>query len=109
MHPPISDRFDLLRQIGAGAFGVVYEARDRFDGSSVAMKVLRDEAPAGDARFEREARLLAELRHPSIVRYVAHGHTEEGHAYLAMEWLDGPTLEHRLTSGPLSFADVVLL
>src|SRR4051794_10533829 len=97
----LADRFELLRQVGAGGFGVVYEARDRRDGSSVAVKLLTATSVLAETRFDREAVLLAELRHPSLVRYVAHGRAENGQAFLAMEWLAGYTLEDRLRRRPL--------
>src|SRR5262249_4574208 len=55
----------------------------------------------GAERFAREAKLLAELQHPGIVTYVAHGETDTGQAYLAMEWLEGEDLAQRLRRGPL--------
>ena len=103
------DRFELLRQVGEGGFGVVYQARDTLDGSTVAVKVLNAPEQPGSSRFEREAELLAELTHPSIVRYVAHGRTPAGNGYLAMEWLEGCTLEERLQAGPLTVVEVVAL
>jgi len=102
------ERFDLLREIGAGGFGVVYEALDRATGDTVAVKVLSTADAIAEKRFEREAALLAELRHSSIVRYVAQGRTRTGSAYLAMEWLEGQTLEARLTEGALSVADALV-
>src|SRR5690606_35181099 len=50
----------------------------------------------------REAEVLERLDHPGIVRYVHHGRTEEGHLFLAMQWLEGSTLGHRLARGNLS-------
>jgi tetratricopeptide (TPR) repeat protein len=53
--------------------------------------------------------VLAELTHPGIVRYVAHGLTAEHEHYLAMEWLEGETLHARLEHGPLALADALAL
>ncbi len=53
-------------------------------------------------RFAHEARVLASLSHPAIVGYVAHGTSEGGPPFLAMEWLDGPDLARMLERGPLS-------
>ncbi len=104
-----TERFELLRQVGAGGSGLVHEARDTVDGSPAAVKVLLATSALGESRFEREASLLAQLRHPSIVRYLAHGRTTGGDAYLAMEWLEGETLEAKLQAGPLSVDDVLTL
>src|SRR2546430_1198500 len=103
----VSDRFQIVRLAGAGGMGVIYRARDRLTGSSVALKVLRPQAggeghdPDQVERFLREPRILAEVRHPAIVRYVAHGETETGEPYLVMEWLDGESLAARLSRGRL--------
>lgn len=83
--------------------GVVFRARDLETNQPVAIKLLdaaSDEI--AKVRFDREARLLAELASPYIVRYIAHGVTPEGLLYLVMEWLDGYTLSQRLSAQPLS-------
>ena len=61
------ERFERLREVGAGASGVVYQARDSVDGGLVALKVLHADKVGVDARFGREAAALADLRHPGIV------------------------------------------
>lgn len=55
----------------------------------VAVKMLRREVDAQLARFDRERRVLADLSHPGIVRYVAHGLAASGEPYLVMEWVEG--------------------
>jgi len=70
----VADRFEVVRRSGQGGMGVVYEARDRALGRTVALKVL-DRTRANPERFLREAVALADLRHPAIVEYVAHGAT----------------------------------
>jgi tetratricopeptide (TPR) repeat protein len=99
----LGDRFVLEHLAGSGGMGVVYRAEDRLSGEPVAIKLLLDPAQ-NEARFEREARALADLSHPAIVRYVAHG-TVEARPWLAMEWLDGEDLGSVLRKGPLSIAD----
>lgn len=99
----LEDRFVLENLAGSGGMGVVYRAHDRISGEPVAIKLLLDPAQ-NEARFEREARALAELSHPAIVRYVAHG-TVDDRPWLAMEWLDGEDLGSLLRHGPLSIAD----
>ena len=84
--------------------GVVWRALDRHCGESVALKLLR---PGADSeRFLRESHLLAELDHPGIVRYVAHGNSDEG-PYLVMEWLEGESLAQRLERAELTPAQAV--
>ncbi len=100
----VADRFEIVREAGSGGMGVVYEARDRRTGVTVAVKVLGDRAHA--SRFTREAELLAGLEHDAIVSYVDHG--DDGQApYLAMEWLDGEDLAQRLAQGPLSVEETI--
>jgi hypothetical protein len=100
----VARRFHVERFAGAGAMGLVYRARDAQTNEWVALKVL---AHGSADRFLREARVLAEVSHPHIVRYVDHGHTEAGEPYLAMEWLDGTDLAQKLASGPLPLAQAL--
>ncbi len=83
----VAGRFEIVALADWGGMGAVYRARDRHTGRDVALKLLLDES--SEERFAREARVLADLRHPGIVQYVAHGGTEAGALYLAMEWLEG--------------------
>jgi eukaryotic-like serine/threonine-protein kinase len=74
--------------------GTVYRGWDHGQGVPVAIKLLHAIETAD--RFEREARVLSQIDHPNIVRYVAHGMTPTGEAWLAMEWLDGVDLSAHL-------------
>jgi tetratricopeptide (TPR) repeat protein len=105
----IDGRFDIVRLAGEGGMGRVYEAVDRRTGSVVAVKVLHDESALLSGRFAREARLLAGLRHPGVVRYLSHGVTAEGKPWLAMEWLAGETLAVRLAREGVSIPESVAL
>jgi serine/threonine protein kinase len=87
----------------------VFKAFDRQTGQYVALKVTLARAGANAERFAQEARLLAELVHPAIVRFIAHGDGPSGEQFIAMEWLEGETLEARLGRGPLSVIDTVAL
>ena len=102
----VARRFEVERFAGAGAMGLVYRALDRTTGEWVALKVL---AHGSADRFLREARALAEVRHPHIVRYVDHGRTEASEPYLAMEWLEGADLAARLAAGALPIGEAVRL
>ena len=85
----------------------MYRALDRDTGSLVAVKILHGRSSEQTGRFGQEAEVLAELTHPAIVRYVAHGATPVGEHYLAMEWLEGETLLERLGGGALTIAESV--
>lgn len=96
----VHGRFELLQLAGRGGMGDVYRARDRTDGSVVAVKLLTDRQPMLEERFAREARLLEQLRHPRIVRHIHHA--AEPEPYIAMEWLEGEDLRSRLLRDPLT-------
>src|SRR5262249_29147266 len=93
----------------AGGMGEVFRGRDRLTGAAVAIKLLSDRGAQRSARFAREVDLLAELSHPGIVRYVAHGVGPSGKLFLAMEWLDGEDLKARLDRAPLTLGEVIAL
>src|SRR5262245_48782845 len=105
----ISNRFTIEHVAGKGGMGTIYRAHDAVDSATVALKLLERTDPAGLPRFAREARTLAELDHPGIVRYVDHGHTPSGEPYLAMEWLTGEDLGARLRRATLSVDETILL
>ncbi len=105
----IAGRFALEHQAGAGGMGTVYRAIDRIDGKPVALKILHSRQPLDVERFAREAEILADISHPGIVRYVAHGLTPEGDHWLAMEWLEGEDLSVRLLRAPLDGAECIEL
>lgn len=102
-----ASRFEIERQVATGGMGTIYCARDRTSGERVALKVCSASRgqPRVIKRFLREAVILSEIRHPSIVSYVAHGKTRGGYVYLAMQWLEGEDLAARLKRGPLSLRD----
>ena len=102
----LAERFVIERLAGRGGMGAVYRALDRTTGEPVALKIM---AHGGhhDERFAREARVLSELIHPAIVRYVAHGTTSQRKPFLAMEWLEGEDLAQRLGRAGLTAAESV--
>ncbi len=105
----LGERFELEERIGVGGMGEVFRARDLISGEVVAIKVIADNRSHGTTRFAREIKLLAELSHPGIVRYISHGVTPLGELFLVMEWLDGEVLEARLQRGPLIVHEAVTL
>jgi tripartite ATP-independent transporter DctP family solute receptor len=101
-------RFELVREIGRGGFGIVYEARDRELRRIVAFKSVRV-GGALDARQQRllyEAEAAARLAHPNIVTLYDVGHCDDG-PYLVLELLRGETLGERLKHGALPVTDAV--
>jgi tetratricopeptide (TPR) repeat protein len=105
----LAGRFTIEHHAGSGGTGSVYKALDALDGGTVALKLLHAAAhPETARRFEREAQLLSRLRHPGIVSYVAHGLTQDGQPFLAMEWLEGEDLARRLAREPFSLAETLL-
>lgn len=105
-------RYQILRELGRGTMGIVYEAFDPKLERTVALKTVRLEA--GDTehrefeeRFQREAKSAARLNHPNIVTIHDAGE-EDGVAYIAMEFLEGKSLRELLDSGtPLSNDDLL--
>ncbi len=102
----VSGRFEILQLAGSGGMGAVYRARDLTDGSTVAVKILTGRELREAERFDLEAAILAELTHPAIVRYVAHGVEGDDH-FIAMEWLAGEDLATRLDRKPITVAESV--
>ena len=88
----------LVRQIGVGGMGTVYEAvRDDQFVRSVAIKLLTHGANAPDAlaRFRIERQILATLQHPNIASLIDGGETDDGHPYIVMEYIEGePLIEY---------------
>ncbi len=106
----LADRFCIESLAGRGGMGSVYRATDLHTRRPVALKLLHAvTSPEAAYRFKREAVLLAELHHPAIVSYVAHGTTAEGQPFLVMEWLEGEDLAHRLLRQPLSLSETLSL
>ncbi len=103
----VGGRFEIVRLANTGGMGDVYRARDLQTNAPIAVKFVRESALAYAARFDREARALAQFSHPGIVRYIAHG--KEPSVYLAMEWLEGEDLSRRLKRGVLSITDTLTL
>jgi serine/threonine-protein kinase len=104
--PALLDRrYQLIRQIGQGGMGEVWEARHVQLDRRVAIKfLLHDE---GGPRFKREAQAIVSIRHSGVVDVLDFGETEQGVPYFAMELLEGETLAHRVhRQGPLSWAFV---
>ncbi len=95
----VAKRYRMDSKIGAGGMGVVYRATQLDAGRQVALKVLHGELAADERivkRFMIEMRATARIEHPNTVRLYDFGHTEEGHIFLAMEYLEGSTLAEEM-------------
>src|SRR6185503_16006361 len=93
--------YEILGELGKGAMGVVYKARQVSVDRIVAMKVLKAELASDRefiARFEREAKTAAKLSHTHIVNAIDAGEAE-GHHYFVMEYVEGTTIEDGLKKG----------
>ncbi len=102
----MGDRYEVIDLIGQGGMGVVLEARHRFTGERVALKMLHTHLSfRADLaqRFLAEARAPAAIGHPGIVRVLDAGTTERGEPYFAMELLEGEPLGALMRRGPMSF------
>lgn len=101
MTPKQLGPYTIVKRLGRGGMGAVYEGLEPTTGRSVAVKMLAShlaDDPGLRRRFFAEIETLKSLEHPSIVRLLAFGE-EDGHPYFAMELVRGESLEHRLRGG----------
>ncbi|MFO0679873.1 MAG: serine/threonine-protein kinase [Polyangiaceae bacterium] len=98
----LDGKYEIVRRIGRGGMGIVYEARHLHLGTHVAVKVIAATFDVASARerFEKEARAAAKLRSPFVVRVFDIGSTEDGHLFMVMELLHGVDLSTELRQGP---------
>lgn len=106
----IADKYELGEPLGWGEHSVVYAAVHRLLQRKAAVKVLARTDETTEKRFAREAKLAGSLSHPNIIELYEVGRLPSGHAFLAMEHLDGETLEDRFQrQGPFSIGEAMRL
>jgi eukaryotic-like serine/threonine-protein kinase len=107
-NPQSFDGFEVVRVLGKGGMGTVYLARDQRLGREVALKVLNASDLPGEerrARFFREAKSAAAIRHQNVATIYDVDETEDGQPFIVMEYCEGETLSQRIRRRPLDSAE----
>jgi CheY-like chemotaxis protein/tRNA A-37 threonylcarbamoyl transferase component Bud32 len=95
----LDDRYKLLRPIGRGGMGIVYEVEDLVKGKTLALKLLRREYSSDEVevcRFYREATTTSQIKHPNVIEIYEYGTVSSGQVFITMEILTGHSLMSEL-------------
>src|SRR3954468_22309550 len=112
-HPPpvqglIAGKYQLVRMIGRGGMGSVWEARHISLGTPSAIKFIEAEyadSPEARSRFDKEAKAAATIQSKHAIQIFDHGVTDDGKPYIVMELLQGEPLDKMIDRGPISLYD----
>jgi serine/threonine protein kinase len=102
------DAYEIVRPLGSGGMGEVWLATEVRLGRKVALKLLPADLTQDSVRvqrFEQEARAASALNHPNVCTIHALGETADGQHYIAMEYVEGETLRHRLSTSRLTIKE----
>lgn len=107
----LNNTYRIETVLGRGGTSEVYRARSEISGRLVAIKVLKAELAQDEAylRLMTREEAIRDIRHDSVVRYSENHRTPEGHVYLVMDYVEGPTLDKRMAEGPVPAADLMVI
>ncbi|HEY6356936.1 MAG TPA: serine/threonine-protein kinase, partial [Vicinamibacterales bacterium] len=108
----LDGKYRLDKRLSSGGMGTVYKATHLMLGKALAVKLIKADLPASPdvvRRFQREAKAASNLNHPNIVPAYDLGQTPDGTLYIAMEYIDGPSLKEVIQAGPIDPARTITL
>jgi eukaryotic-like serine/threonine-protein kinase len=108
----LDGKYRLDKRLSSGGMGTVYKGTHLMLGKSLAVKLIKADLPASPdvvRRFQREAKAASNLNHPNIVPAYDLGQTQDGTLYIAMEYIDGPSLKEVIQGGPIDPARTIYL
>jgi hypothetical protein len=108
----LDGKYRLDKRLSSGGMGTVYKATHLMLGKSLAVKLIKADLPASPEvvrRFQREAKAASNLNHPNIVPAYDLGQTQDGTLYIAMEYIDGPSLKEVIQAGPIDPARTIYI
>jgi len=108
----LDGKYRLDKRLSSGGMGTVYKATHLMLGKALAVKLIKADLPASPEvvrRFQREAKAASNLNHPNIVPAYDLGQTQDGTLYIAMEYIDGPSLKDVIQAGPIDPARTIYL
>jgi serine/threonine-protein kinase len=107
----LNNTYRIEAVLGRGGTSEVYRARSEISGRVVAIKVLKAELSKDEAylRLMTREEAIRDVRHDAVVRYSENYRTPEGHVFLVMDFVDGPTLDKLMRAGPVAAEDLLVI